>query len=86
VAVEKLHVLYFSDKARSRGTGSLDYLIEFSINFVLNGFRSVMLRTMEKPVTHIIQQQLDKLDIEGMINEQLNNLNGVSKEATMDGA
>jgi len=29
---------------------------------------------MEKPVTTIIQQELDKLDVEAMIEEQLKNL------------
>lgn len=55
-------------------------MIEFGINFVLNGFRSILLRTMEKPVTEIIQKQLDQLDIESLIEEQLNNLNNISKD------
>lgn len=38
-----------------------------------------MLRTLEKPVTTIIQKQLDQLDLEKIIDEQLDNLNGVSK-------
>lgn len=53
----------------------MDYLIEFAVNFLLNGFRSVVLRTMEKPVTLIIQKELDKIDVEAMIEEQLLKLN-----------
>lgn len=63
-------------QARSKGIGSVDYLIEFAFNFLLNGMRSAMLRTMEKPVTVIIQNELDKLDVEAMIEEQLKNLGG----------
>ena len=62
-------------QARSSGTGSMDYLIEFAVNVLLNGFRSVVLRTIEKPVTSIIQKELDKLDIEAMIEEQMNKSN-----------
>lgn len=69
--------LRFSPQARSSGTGSMDYLIEFAVNFLLNGFRSVVLRTIEKPVTSIIQKELDKLDIEAMIEEQLNKANNL---------
>lgn len=53
----------------------MDYLIEFAVNVLLNGFRSVVLRTIEKPVTSIIQKELDKLDIEAMIEEQMNKSN-----------
>ncbi len=70
-------LLRLSPQARSSGTGSMDYLIEFAVNFLLNGFRSVVLRTIEKPVTSIIQKELDKLDIEAMIEEQLNKANNL---------
>ncbi|KZS07952.1 Uncharacterized protein APZ42_028321 [Daphnia magna] len=73
--LEVLQVNLGNIQAQSTGTGSVDYLIEFAVNFLLNGFRSVVLRTMEKPVTLIIQKELDKIDVEAMIEEQLLKLN-----------
>ncbi len=35
---------------------------------------------MEKPVTSIIQKELDKLDVEAMIEEQLKNNFGANNE------
>ncbi len=72
--------LIVPSQARSTGTGSVDYLIEFAVNFLLNGFRSVVLRTMEKPVTFIIQKELDKIDVEAMIEEQLPKLNELKND------
>lgn len=56
----------------------MDYLIEFTVNFIFNGFKNFMLQTLEKPVISVIQKELDKLDIEGMIEEQLGNLNNLA--------
>ncbi len=58
----------------------MDYLIEFAVNFLINGFRSVVLRTMEKPVTFIIQKELDKIDVEAMIEEQLPKLSELKND------
>jgi hypothetical protein len=69
--LEVMKVRLGNIQARSSGTGSLDYLIEFAVNFVLNGFRGVILKAVEKPVTTIIQEQLDKLDVEALIEARL---------------
>jgi hypothetical protein len=55
----------------------MDYLIEFTINFLVNGFRGVILKSMEKPVINIIQAELDKLDVEAIIEAQLDDLNKI---------
>ncbi|XP_046441973.1 uncharacterized protein LOC124192617 [Daphnia pulex] len=78
--LEVLQVNLGNIQARSTGTGSVDYLIEFAVNFLINGFRSVVLRTMEKPVTFIIQKELDKIDVEAMIEEQLPKLSELKND------
>lgn len=37
------------------------------------------MRTIEKPVINVIQEQLDKLDIEAMIEEQLSKVNEIAE-------
>lgn len=39
----------------------------------------MILRTIEKPVINVIQEQLDKLDIEAMIEEQLSKVNEIAE-------
>jgi len=58
-------------QARSSGAGTMDYIIEFAVNLGFNSFRGVILRAIEKPVTAVIQGELDKLDIEAIVEQKL---------------
>jgi len=58
-------------QARSSGAGTMDYVIEFAVNLAFNSFRGIILRAIEKPVTSIIQTELDKIDIESIVEGKL---------------
>ena len=49
----------------------MDYVIEFAVNLAFNSFRGIILRAIEKPVTSIIQTELDKIDIESIVEGKL---------------
>lgn len=56
---------------RSSGLGTADYLVEFFINVMPNLLRYQIMDALEKPLMAKIQQYADKIDVEQLVKEKL---------------
>lgn len=59
-------------QVRSSGLGTIDYLVEFFINVVPNLLRYQITDALEKPIIKRIQEYTDKIDVEKLAKEKLN--------------
>jgi hypothetical protein len=55
----------------SDGAGTLDYIVEAVFNVIPNVFRKQIIDSLEAPVCKAIEDELKKLNLEGMIEENL---------------
>jgi len=56
---------------KSDGAGTLNHIVEFSVNVLPNLLREQIVNALEKPIMEHIQKILDKVDVEKMIEEKL---------------
>jgi hypothetical protein len=56
---------------RSSGLGTVDYLVEFAVNVLPNLLRYQIMDALEKPLMRKIQDFTDKIDMESLLKEKL---------------
>lgn len=56
---------------RSSGLGTADYLVEFFVNVLPNLLRYQIMDALEKPLMRKIQEFTDKIDVETLVKEKL---------------
>jgi Group 7 allergen len=57
---------------RSSGLSTSDYLVEFCVNVIPNLLRYQIMDALEKPLMAKIQQYTDRIDVEQLVKEKLN--------------
>lgn len=57
---------------RCSGLGTADYLVEFFVNVMPNLLRYQIMDALEKPLMRKIQDFTDKIDVEQLVKEKLN--------------
>ncbi|TGZ37904.1 uncharacterized protein [Temnothorax longispinosus] len=70
-ALEELELELGNVQARIHGAGTLDYLMEASINILPNVLRYQIMDAIEGPLKRRIQEELDKVDTEKLIDEKI---------------
>lgn len=58
-------------QVRCNGAGTIDYVIEFTVNILPNLLRYQIMDALEGPLKERVQQELDKLNVEDMIKQEL---------------
>ncbi|CAO1299965.1 unnamed protein product [Diamesa hyperborea] len=58
-------------QVRCNGLGTVDYLIEFFVNVLPNMLRYQIMDALEKPVMRKIQEIVDKIDMEQLLKEKM---------------
>lgn len=56
---------------RCSGLGTADYLVEFFVNVLPNLLRYQIMDALEKPLMRKIQEHTDKIDVEHLLKEKL---------------
>ncbi|XP_071561700.1 uncharacterized protein [Temnothorax nylanderi] len=69
--LEELELELGNVQARIHGAGTLDYLMEASINILPNVLRYQIMDAIEGPLKRRIQEELDKVDMEKLIDEKI---------------
>ncbi|XP_012541994.1 uncharacterized protein LOC105839904 [Monomorium pharaonis] len=69
--LEELELELGNIQARIHGAGTLDYLVEASINILPNLLRYQIMDAIEGPLRRRIQEELDKIDTEKLIDEKI---------------
>uniref|UniRef100_A0A2H1WHE6 SFRICE_032319 n=1 Tax=Spodoptera frugiperda TaxID=7108 RepID=A0A2H1WHE6_SPOFR len=64
-------------QVRWNGAGTIDYVIEFTVNVLPNLLRYQIMDAIEGPLRERVQQELDKLNVEEMIKEELPRLDAM---------
>lgn len=67
--IENLQLDLGNIQVRSNGLGTADYLIEFFVNVFPNLLRQQIVDSIEKPLTKRILQITDKIDVEQIAKE-----------------
>ncbi|XP_014481005.1 PREDICTED: uncharacterized protein LOC106747710 isoform X3 [Dinoponera quadriceps] len=70
-SLEELEFELGNIQARIHGTGTLDYLVEASINILPNLLRYQIMDAIEGPVKRHIQEKLDSVDVEKLIHDKI---------------
>ncbi|CAB0038233.1 unnamed protein product [Trichogramma brassicae] len=58
-------------QARIHGAGTLDYLVEAGVNILPNLLRNQIMDALEGPIRRRIQDELDKVDVEKLIDDRI---------------
>lgn len=58
-------------QVRFDGAGTLDYIVEFSVNVLPNVLRYQIMDALESPVKRRIQEELNYINVEEMIMENV---------------
>ncbi|KAL6443286.1 hypothetical protein ACFW04_002883 [Cataglyphis niger] len=69
--LEELELELGNIQARVHGAGTLDYLMEAGVNIVPNLLRYQIMDAIEGPLKRRIQEELNKVDVEKLINEKI---------------
>ncbi|KAL0099588.1 hypothetical protein PUN28_019779 [Cardiocondyla obscurior] len=69
--LEELELELGNIQARIHGAGTLDYLAEASVNILPNLLRYQIMDAIEGPLRRRIQEELDKVDMEKLIDEKI---------------
>ncbi|KAF7415040.1 hypothetical protein HZH68_003529 [Vespula germanica] len=69
--LEELDLELGNIQARIHGAGTLDYVMEASINIIPNLLRYQIMDAIEGPLKKRIQEELNKIDVEKLINEKI---------------
>ncbi|XP_076279661.1 uncharacterized protein LOC143208762 [Lasioglossum baleicum] len=69
--LEELNLELGNIQARVHGAGTLDYLMEASINVLPNLLRYQIMDAIEEPLKRRIQTELNKVDVEKLIYEKI---------------
>ncbi|KMQ98010.1 hypothetical protein RF55_1645 [Lasius niger] len=69
--LEELELELGNIQARVHGAGTLDYLMEAGVNVVPNLLRYQIMDAIEGPLRRRIQGELDKVDVEKLIDEKI---------------
>lgn len=69
--LEELELELGNFQTRIHGAGTLDYLVEASVNILPNLLRYQIMDAIEGPLKRRIQQELDKVDTEKLIDEKI---------------
>ncbi|KYN06157.1 PREDICTED: uncharacterized protein LOC108783225 [Cyphomyrmex costatus] len=70
-ALEELELELGNIQARFHGARTLDYLVEASVNILPNLLRYQIMDAIEGPLKRRIQEELDKVDMEKLIDEKI---------------
>ncbi|KAI4492415.1 hypothetical protein M0804_002206 [Polistes exclamans] len=69
--LEELDLELGNIQARIHGAGTLDYVMEASINILPNLLRYQIMDAIEGPLKRRIQEELNNIDVEKLINEKI---------------
>lgn len=69
--IEDLQLDVGNIQIRSSGLGTADYLVEFLVNIMPNLLRYQIMDALENPLMRKIQEFTDKIDLEKLIKENL---------------
>lgn len=69
--LEDLELELGNIQTRIHGAGTLDYLVEASVNILPNLLRYQIMDAIEGPLKRRIQEELDKVDMEKLIDEKI---------------
>ncbi|XP_015599884.1 uncharacterized protein LOC107269941 [Cephus cinctus] len=69
--LEELNLELGNIQARIHGAGTLDYIMEASVNILPNLLRYQIMDALEGPIKRRIQDELDKVDVEKLIHEKI---------------
>ncbi|EGI63413.1 PREDICTED: uncharacterized protein LOC105147985 [Acromyrmex echinatior] len=69
--LEELELELGNIQARFHGARTLDYLVEASVNILPNLLRYQIMDAIEGPLKRRIQEELDKIDMEKLIDEKI---------------
>lgn len=58
-------------QVRCNGAGTIDYVLEFTVNVLPNLLRYQIMDALEGPLRERVQQELDKLNVEEIIKQEL---------------
>lgn len=67
-------------QVRCNGAGTLDYAIEFTVNILPNLLRYQILDAIEGPLKEKIQEELNKVNVEGIIKENLHKVDEMQEK------
>jgi len=70
-SMEKIDLDIGNIAVLSDGAGTADYIVEAVFNIIPNIFRKQIINSLEAPVCKAIEDELKKLNLEGMIEENL---------------
>jgi len=70
-SMEKIDLDIGNIAVLSDGAGTLDYIVEAVFNVLPNVFRKQIIDSLEAPVCKAIEDELQKLNLEGMIEQNL---------------
>ncbi|XP_008560727.1 uncharacterized protein LOC103580671 [Microplitis demolitor] len=70
-SLEELNIELGNIQTRIHGAGTVDYIIEAGINILPNLLRYQIMDAMEGPIKRRLQDELDKVDVEKLINEKI---------------
>ncbi|CAG7831107.1 unnamed protein product [Allacma fusca] len=70
-SIEELNLDIGNIAVLSDGAGTLDYIVEAMFNVLPNLFRSQIINALEGPVSKAIEEEVRKVNIESMIEENL---------------
>ncbi|XP_070164410.1 uncharacterized protein [Polyergus mexicanus] len=69
--LEELELELGNIQTRVHGAGTLDYLMEAGVNIVPNLLRYQIMDAIEGPLKRLIQEELNKVDVEKLIDEKI---------------
>ncbi|XP_057323669.1 uncharacterized protein LOC130666574 [Microplitis mediator] len=70
-SLEELNFELGNIQTRVHGAGTLDYIIEAGVNILPNLLRYQIMDAIEGPVKRRLQDELDKVDVEKLINDKI---------------
>ncbi|XP_043282280.1 uncharacterized protein [Venturia canescens] len=69
--LEDLNLELGNIQARIHGAGTLDYILEASVNVIPNILRYQIMDAVEGPIKRRVQEELDKVDVEKLIHDKI---------------
>lgn len=78
--IEDIQLKLGNIQIRMDGMGTVDYIIEFLVNFFPNLLRYQIMNAIEEPVKIKAQEIMDSIDYEKMIEEHLPELDNIANE------
>ncbi|XP_054010122.1 uncharacterized protein LOC128893298 [Hylaeus anthracinus] len=73
-ALEELELELGNIQTRVHGAGTIDYIIEAGVNILPNLLRYQIMDAIERPLKRRLQLEVQKIDIEKVINENIPNI------------